>query len=171
MPRGKASPSGKDSKELEVGDPAPDFSLPSTEGRDVSLEEFRGKKSVVLFFYPKDDTPGCTKEACQFRDDLSRLRTGDAVILGVSLDGLGSHQKFVQKYSLPFPLLSDEKAVVSKAYGVYKKKSLYGRTFWGIERSTFLIGSDGRLRGVFRRVQVDGHSQELLDLISSPRAG
>jgi peroxiredoxin Q/BCP len=168
MPSSKRGPSGKNSKELEVGDPAPDFSLPSTEGRTISLKEFRGGGNVILFFYPKDDTPGCTKEACQFRDDLSKFRAKDAVILGVSLDGLDSHRKFIQKYSLPFPLLSDEKAVVSKAYGVYKKKSLYGRTFWGIERSSFVIGPDGRLRQIFRRVQVDGHSQELLGLVSKP---
>jgi peroxiredoxin Q/BCP len=153
-------------KELKAGDPAPDFSLPSSDGREISLKEYRGKKTVVLYFYPKDDTPGCTKESCSFRDELSRFTTRDTVILGVSLDDLDSHQKFIQKYSLTFPLLSDEKAVVSKAYGVYKQKNMYGQKFWGIERSTFVIGRDGKLKEIFRKVQVDGHTDEVLKALS-----
>jgi peroxiredoxin Q/BCP len=149
-------------KELQVGDAAPEFDLPSTEGRNIRLSEFRGSKTVVLYFYPKDDTPGCTKEACSFRDERSRFEKKGAVILGVSLDDLDSHRKFIQKYGLPFTLLSDEDAAVSKAYGVYKEKNLYGRKHWGIERSTFVIGKDGKVRGIFRRVKVDGHSEEIL---------
>lgn len=153
-------------KELKVGDPAPDFSLPSSEGRDISLKEYRGKKNVVLYFYPKDDTPGCTKESCSFRDELPKFTTQDTVILGVSLDDLDSHQRFIRKYGLPFPLLSDEQATVSKAYEVYKEKNMYGRKFWGIERSTFIIGKDGKIKQIFRKVQVDGHTNAILTLLS-----
>lgn len=152
--------------ELKVGDPAPDFRLPSTEGREISLKEFRGKKKVVLYFYPKDDTPGCTKEACSFRDERPKFERGDAVILGVSFDGLESHKKFAKKYRLPFTLLSDEDKEVATAYGVYKEKSLYGRTFMGIERSTFVIGKDGRIARIFRKVKVDGHSDEILGTLA-----
>src|SRR5438552_13210657 len=117
---------------LEVGDRAPGFDLMGDAGKQIRLRDLKGRQ-VVLYFYPKDDTPGCTKEACAFRDDFSRLAK-KGVILGVSLDNTVSHQKFRKKYNLPFPLLSDEGAVTSKAYGVYKKKSMYGRSFWGIER-------------------------------------
>lgn len=151
------------SKELTAGDLAPEFRLPSTDGCDVSLKAFRGKKNVVLFFYPKDNTPGCTQEACSFRDEFAEFKKKDTVILGVSFDGLDSHKKFIQKYQLPFPLLSDEDRKVATAYGVYKKKSLYGRTFMGIERSTFVIGKDGKFVRVFRKVKVDGHSKEILE--------
>jgi peroxiredoxin Q/BCP len=148
-------------KELSVGDKAPDFSIPDQDGKNVGLKDFKGKQ-VVLYFYPKDDTPGCTKEACDFRDSEAQiLRTG-AVILGVSLDGKESHQKFVKKYGLPFPLLSDEDATVSKAYGVYKEKNMYGKKHWGIERSTFVIDTTGKVKAVFRKVKVDGHVDEVL---------
>lgn len=153
-------------KELKVGDPAPDFSLPSTEGGNISLKEYQGKKTVVLYFYPKDDTPGCTKEACSFRDELPKFEKKDTVILGVSLDGLDSHQKFIKKYDLPFTLLSDEAGKVSAAFGVYKEKNMYGRKFWGIERSTFIIGKDGKIKQIFRKVQVDGHAHAILTLLS-----
>ena len=154
-------------KELSVGDPAPDFRLPSTEGREISLKEFRGKKNVVLYFYPKDDTPGCTKEACSFRDERPKFDKKDAVILGVSFDDLASHAKFVEKYRLPFTLLSDSDKEVASAYGVYKEKSMYGRTYMGIERSSFVIGKDGRIAAVYRKVKVDGHSDEILAALSS----
>jgi peroxiredoxin Q/BCP len=148
-------------KELSVGDKAPDFSIPDQDGKNVGLKDFKGKQ-VVLYFYPKDDTPGCTKEACDFRDSEAQiLRTG-AVILGVSLDGKESHQKFSKKYGLPFPLLSDEDATVSKAYGVYKEKNMYGKKHWGIERSTFVIDTTGKVKAVFRKVKVDGHVDEVL---------
>jgi len=153
-------------KELKVGDPAPDFRLPSTEGREIALKEFRGKKNVVLYFYPKDDTPGCTKEACSFRDERPKFGKKDAVILGVSFDDLESHKKFAGKYKLPFPLLSDADKKVAEAYGVYKEKSMYGRTYMGIERSTFVIDKDGTIAQIYRKVKVDGHSDEILEALS-----
>ncbi len=136
----------------------------SDDGKQVRLKDLQGK-TVVLYFYPKDDTPGCTKEACSFRDTWTDFSKMNTVILGVSLDGMKSHQAFKKKYSLPFPLLCDENAALSKAYGVYKKKSMYGRTYWGLERSTYVIGPDRRIKAYFPRVKVDGHSQELLDAL------
>jgi peroxiredoxin Q/BCP len=146
---------------LTVGMQAPEFNLPSTLGRKVTLSEFRGKR-VILYFYPKDDTPGCTMEACAFRDNLSRIQSKDAVVLGVSLDDELSHQRFAQKYNLTYPLLSDVDAAVSRQYGVYKEKNLYGRSFWGIERTTFAIDRQGKVENVFRRVKVEGHADEVL---------
>lgn len=147
---------------LKEGDMAPEFSLPSSEGKQVSLKDFRGKKRVVLYFYPKDDTPGCTKEACGFRDSFAGFGAQGAEILGVSLDDEDSHRKFIQKYNLPFTLLSDEDAKVSKAYGVYKQKNMYGKSFWGIERTTFVIDRDGRLAKIFPKVKVDEHIPEVM---------
>ena len=147
--------------DLQVGDKAPDFSLPNEAGRTVSLKHLKGKP-IVLYFYPKDDTPGCTKEACGFRDSMAALSKTGAVVLGVSLDGPESHAKFIRKYGLPFSLLSDEGAAVSKAYGVYKEKAMYGKKFWGIERSTFVIDPAGYITAVFRKVKVDGHVDEVL---------
>jgi peroxiredoxin Q/BCP len=144
-----------------VGMMAPEFSLPSTLGRKVSLNEFRGRR-VILYFYPKDDTPGCTMEACGFRDNLPRIQSKDAVVLGISLDDELSHQRFAQKYNLPFPLLSDVDAAVSRQYGTYKEKNLYGRSYWGIERTTFVIDREGRVENVFRRVKVEGHAEEVM---------
>ena len=148
-------------KELTVGDPAPELSLPDQQGKPVTLKSFRGKQ-IVLCFYPKDDTPGCTKEACDFRDGESQIVRAGGVILGVSLDDKVSHQKFIKKFGLPFPLLSDEDAAVSKAYGVYKEKNMYGKKYWGIERSTFVIDPNGKVKAVFRKVKVDGHVDEVL---------
>ena len=159
------------SDELKPGDEAPLFTLPSSEGGKIDLSSYRGKNDVILYFYPKDDTPGCTKEGCNFRDAFSELKKGKGAVLGVSLDPLESHQKFIQKYDLPFPLLSDEDAAVSKAYGVYKLKNMYGKKFWGIERSTFLIGKDGRLIKIFRRVKVDQHLDEVLSALQEAQAG
>jgi thioredoxin-dependent peroxiredoxin len=149
------------SKELTVGDKAPALSLPDQSGEAVSLKDFTGKQ-VVLFFYPKDDTPGCTTESCDFRDAATLIKKAGAVILGVSLDGKESHQKFIKKVNLPFPLLSDEEASVSKAYGCYKEKNMYGRKYWGIERSTFVIDQTGKLKAIFRKVKVGGHVDEVL---------
>ncbi len=146
------------------GEPAPDFDLPSTEGRRLSLTEFRGK-NVVLYFYPKDNTSGCTKEACSFRDNLGAFDEEGTVILGVSLDGLESHAKFRSKYHLAFPLLSDTDAEVSKAYGAYRLKKMYGKEYWGIVRSTFIIDGDGIVRKVFPKVKVDGHAEEVLAFV------
>jgi thioredoxin-dependent peroxiredoxin len=146
--------------ELQIGDKAPNFSLPDQNGQTVSLKSLKGKQ-VVLYFYPKDDTPGCTKEACGFRDSLSAIEKANTVVLGVSMDDAESHQKFIKKYGLPFTLLCDEDGKVSKAYGVYKKKNMYGKTYWGIERSTFIIDETGKLKGLFRKVKVDGHVGEV----------
>jgi peroxiredoxin Q/BCP len=154
------------SDELKVGDKAPDFSLPSATGQTVTLKSLRGKQ-VVLYFYPKDDTPGCTKEACSFRDEITQVEKAHAAILGVSTDGLASHQKFSKKYGLPFALLSDESMVVAKAYGVYKQKSMYGRTYWGIERSTFVIDETGKLTAIFRKVKVDGHVEQVMTALKT----
>ena len=155
---------------LEEGKPAPDFSLPSTEGKDVSLSQFIGKKNVVLYFYPKDDTPGCTKEACDFRDSIKKFATSDTVIFGVSADSIKSHDKFRQKYNLPFPLLSDEGKEVIKKYGVWAEKSMYGKKYMGIERTTVVIDKQGKVRRVFPKVKVDGHSGEVLETLKSLNA-
>lgn len=148
-------------KDVAVGQMAPELSIPDQDGKAVTLKSFRGKQ-VVLYFYPKDDTPGCTKESCDFRDVESQILRAGGTILGVSLDGRESHQKFIKKFGLPFQLLSDEDAAVSKLYGVYKEKNMYGRKYWGIERSTFIIGPEGKLKAIFRKVKVDGHADEVL---------
>ena len=146
--------------ELKVGDKAPGFSLKTEDGRTVSLASLKGAQ-IVLYFYPKDDTPGCTKEACGFRDSITSMEKADAVVLGVSMDDADSHARFITKYGLPFPLLCDEDGTVSKAYGVYKKKNMYGKIYWGIERSTFIIDETGKLKAIFRKVKVDGHVAEV----------
>ncbi|MBI4418281.1 MAG: thioredoxin-dependent thiol peroxidase [Ignavibacteriales bacterium] len=147
-----------------TGKKAPEFSLPDSEGQTVRLKDFRGKK-VVLYFYPKDQTPGCTKEACSFNDSLAEYRKRGAVVLGVSADSVESHSKFSRAYGLTFPLLSDGEKKVIKAYGVWKKKSLYGREFMGIERTTFVIDEQGIIRAVFPRVRVDGHAEAVLNVL------
>ena len=153
-------------KTVETGGKAPDFSLADQAGRTVRLKDFKGK-TVVLYFYPKDDTPGCTKEACDFRDAETAIKKAGAVVLGVSLDNETAHQKFIAKYGLPFPLLCDEAARVSKAYEVYKEKSMYGRKYWGIERSTFVIDGAGVIKAAFRKVKVDGHAKEVLTTLQN----
>jgi peroxiredoxin Q/BCP len=157
---------GASVKELAERDPAPDFELPSSSGKNVSLRSFRGKQ-VVLYFYPQDDTPGCTREACSFRDNLPRFDGLDAVILGVSKDSLESHARFISKYSLNFTLLSDEKLVAHKLYDTWKQKTNYGRTYMGTERSTFVIDSEGRIKRIFRKVKVDGHDAEVLAVLEA----
>ena len=152
--------------ELKVGDKAPQFTLPSGDGKNVSLKEFRGKK-VVLYFYPKDDTPGCTSEACSFRDNLGRVKRKGAVVLGISADSVDSHKKFIKKYDLPFPLLSDESKEILKAYDVWKQKSFMGRKFMGIERTTFIIDEEGNILRIFLKVKVEGHTDDVLDALSS----
>ncbi len=151
-------------KELAVGDKAPELSLPDQHGKTVTLKSFKARQ-IVLYFYPKDDTPGCTKESCDFRDVESQILRAEGVIVGVSLDGKESHQKFIKKFGLPFPLLSDEDASISKAYGVYKEKNMYGKKYWGIERSTFVIDADGKLKAIFRKAKVDGHVDEVLTVL------
>jgi peroxiredoxin Q/BCP len=146
---------------LTVGTKAPDFKLPSTEGKTVSLKELKGKK-VVLYFYPKDDTPGCTREACDFRDNLARVKSQGALVYGVSKDSIASHDKFREKYELPFPLLSDEGNATAQAYEAFGEKTLYGRKSMGTIRSTYLIGEDGKIAAVWSPVKVDGHVDKVL---------
>jgi thioredoxin-dependent peroxiredoxin len=146
---------------LKINGNAPEFTLASTDGNNISLSDFRGKK-VVLYFYPKDDTPGCTKEACSFRDNLGRLKRKGVVVLGVSRDSVKSHQNFADKYKLSFPLLSDEDLKVLKSYGVWKKKSMMGRSYMGVERTTFIINEQGKIMNIFPKVKVDGHVDEIL---------
>jgi peroxiredoxin Q/BCP len=146
---------------LKVGDVAPAFTLESDEGEKVSLKDFKGQK-VVLYFYPKDMTPGCTQEACDFRDSFARIKKSDAIVLGVSKDSVASHQKFKAKHDLPFTLLSDPDGKVCELYGVWQEKSLYGRKFMGIVRSTFVIDEKGKISRVFPKVKVKGHVDEIL---------
>ncbi|HEX7152467.1 MAG TPA: thioredoxin-dependent thiol peroxidase [Thermoanaerobaculia bacterium] len=147
--------------EPREGDVAPDFRLPSTRGKEVSLKEFKGK-DVILYFYPKDDTPGCTAEACSFRDHEADLTKHHAVVLGVSTDSLESHQKFLDKHHLNFPLLSDQTADVAKMYGVWKEKNMYGRRTWGVARTTYWIGPDGRVKKVYKKVDTSRHAEDIL---------
>ena len=145
------------------GTPAPAFSLMSQTGdAPVSLSDFAGKQAVVLYFYPKDDTPGCTTESCTFRDMSAEFAEAGAAILGVSLDDVDSHKAFAEKFNLPFPLLADTEKTVSEAYGVYKEKNLYGKKSMGIERTTFVIDKNGMVAKVFPRVKVDLHGDAVL---------
>jgi len=155
---------------VKEGEEAPDFTLQADDERQVSLKDYRGKK-VVLYFYPKDGTPGCTREAIEFRDIAKEFEKEGAVILGVSKDSIKSHQKFKQKHELPFTLLSDPKGKVLDLYEVWKKKSLYGRTFMGTERTTFLVDEKGIVKKVYRKVKAKGHAQVcLLDLKGSTKS-
>ncbi len=147
---------------LKVGEPAPDFSLSAYDGKPVSLGDFRDKQSVVLYFYPKDDTPGCTREACAFRDLSAEFAAKNAVILGVSPDTVESHVAFRDKFSLPFPLLADPDHEVAESYGVWKERNRDGRTFMGVERTTVIIGKDGEIKKLWPNVTVDGHVDEVL---------
>jgi peroxiredoxin Q/BCP len=151
---------------IKEGVKAPDFKLDTDEGTKVALKDFRGK-NVVLYFYPKDDTPGCTREACAFRDSFAAIKKTGAVILGVSPDSTASHGKFKTKYKLPFPLLSDPERTVAKKYGAFGEKVLYGRKMLGMIRSTFVIDTKGVVRKVFPKVRVDGHSEKVLEALQS----
>ena len=151
---------------IKEGRKAPDFVLPSSEGGEVSLEGLEGR-TVVLYFYPKDDTPGCTREACAFRDNQSALKKRGVVVLGVSGDSLISHEKFKAKYKLNFPLLSDPDKAVAKKYGAWGEKVLYGKKTIGMIRSTFVIDGRGVVRKVFPRVKVDGHAEQVLEAVSA----
>ncbi len=146
---------------ISVGMSAPDFALEDQDGRLVRLRDFRGKK-VVLYFYVRDDTPGCTREACSFRDGLEKLKTKNLVVLGVSPDSVDSHKRFADKYDLPFALLVDEKARTAMKYGVWGKKNMYGRSYYGVIRSTFIINETGIVKKEYRRVKVDGHLGQIL---------
>ena len=151
---------------LEVGKNAPQFTLKDQSGKSVSLKDLLGKQ-VILYFYPKDDTPGCTKEACNFRDDFSQIKKENAVILGVSADSEGKHKKFAEKYKLPFTVLSDENKKVLEKYGVWQEKSMYGRKYMGIVRSTFIIDEKGKLKKIFPKVKVTNHNKEVLEALRS----
>jgi len=146
---------------LKAGGPAPDFKVQTNGGGEVALRDFRGK-SVILYFYPKDDTPGCTKEACAFRDHFSEFKKRGAVVLGVSIDSVKSHDKFVEKYKLSFTLLADDEKRIVNAYGVWGEKSFMGRKYKGTHRVTFLIGPDGRIRKIWPKVKPEEHAQEVL---------
>ena len=145
----------------EIGEKAPDFTAMSDAGEEVSLSSLRGKK-VVLYFYPRDDTPGCTTEACDFRDRAEALAAKDAVVLGVSTDSVASHEKFKAKHALPFTLLADPSKELVNAYGVYQEKKQYGRSYMGTVRTTFIIDPDGTITNVFDRVRVNGHAAAVL---------
>jgi len=149
---------------VEEGEPAPTFTLPSDSGEDVSLESLRGKP-VVLYFYPKDDTPGCTAQACGIRDQWGEFDERGAVVLGVSPDSETSHVKFKEKYGLPFTLLADEDHAVSEAYGVWVEKNMAGQRYMGVERSTFVIDADGNVAKVMRTVKPDTHAEQVLEAL------
>lgn len=151
---------------LGTGVKAPDFSLPADDGSTVTLAGLKGRK-VVLYFYPKDDTSGCTKEACGFRDSWKDVQRTGAVVLGVSPDDVASHQKFKRKYDLPFPLLADADHRVAEAYGAWGEKSMYGRRYMGILRTTFVIDGEGRIVRVFEKVKPEGHAGEVLAVLRS----
>jgi len=151
---------------LKVGDKAPDFTLPADGGGTVSLKALKGKP-VVLYFYPKDDTSGCTAEACAFRDALPDFSKIKAKIVGVSRDSIASHDKFKAKFDLPFPLASDADGEICEAYGVWVEKSMYGRKYMGIERATFLIDAKGIVRQLWRKVKVPGHAEEVLRAVEA----
>lgn len=147
---------------LKEGDKAPDFGVPDQEGNEVRLKDLRGKK-VVLYFYPKDDTPGCTKEACSFRDSFAKFKRRGIEVLGVSLDSEKSHQKFINKYSLPFRLLADTERKISESYGTYGEKKFMGRTYMGNNRMTFLIDEKGKIQKIFSKVKPEDHADEVLE--------
>jgi peroxiredoxin Q/BCP len=150
---------------LEVGDKAPAFKTTNQDGETVSLGDFKGRK-VVLYFYPKDDTPGCTKEACSFRDGWSKFRKRGLAVLGVSTDDEKSHRKFADKFALPFPLLADTDKTIVKAYGTWGEKSMYGRKYMGTHRVTYLIDEKGKIAAVWPKVKPDGHADEVLEAAS-----
>ena len=148
---------------VKEGNKAPDFSEKNQDGKPVKLSSFKGKKNIVLYFYPKDMTPGCTTEACDFRDQFKKFK--NTVILGVSTDPPERHQRFIDKYGLPFELIADENKKVANKYGVWQEKKLYGKTFMGIVRSTFIIDKKGVVRKIFQKVKVKGHVGEVLEIL------
>jgi peroxiredoxin Q/BCP len=149
-----------------AGAVAPDFSLPADDGAVVTLSALRGRP-VVLFFYPKDDTSGCTVEVCSFRDALPRFDEVDAVVLGISPDSVKSHVKFKTKFALPYRLLADTEHAVAEAYGVWQEKSMYGRKYMGVARTTFVVGADGRIARVFEKVKPEGHGEEVAEAVAT----
>jgi peroxiredoxin Q/BCP len=162
-----ADRSTKEALMIDEGTEAPDFELTSDDGSTVRLSDLRGKP-VVLYFYPRDDTPGCTTEACEFRDAYDRFREQGIEVIGVSPDAADSHRKFKEKYELPFPLLADPDHAAAEAYGVWKEKRNYGKTYMGIDRSTFVIGPDGTLVKAMRGIKPAGHASDVLGRLTSP---
>lgn len=152
-------------RELKEGDSAPEIELPDEAGAPFQLSGLKGK-NVVLYFYPKADTPGCTKESCAFRDDSKKFTKKNTVIVGVSPDKSASQLKFKQKFDLPFTLLADSDHSAAETYGVWKEKSMYGKKYMGIERTTFIIGPDGKIKKIFPKVKVEGHAEEVLSAIA-----
>ena len=150
---------------LKAGDKAPDFKVQSDQDEEVTLSQFLGEKEVILYFYPKDNTSGCIKEACSFRDNIPQFDTKKAVVLGVSPDSVKSHQGFIQKQNLNFTLLSDPEHKVAEAYGAWGEKSMYGRKYMGIIRSTYVIGKDGNIKKVYEKVKPEGHAEEVLQVL------
>ena len=148
-----------------VGAKAPDFTCPSSNGQTISLKDFKGKKNVILYFYPKDDTSGCTVEACGFRDKIKSIESEDTIVLGVSPDSVESHERFIKKFGLPFILVSDEQKKMLKDYGVWVEKSMYGRKYMGVERTTFIIDKAGKIAKIFNKVKPQGHDEEVLEAI------
>ena len=151
---------------LEVGKKAPSFSLPAYPGGTIKLSQFKGEQNVVLYFYPRDSTPGCTTEACDFRNGLTQFQKADTVVLGVSTDDVASHQKFAEKFNLPFPLLADVDHAVAEKYGVWVEKSNYGKKYMGIQRSTFLINKQGKITALWSNVRVAGHVAKIAESLS-----
>lgn len=154
---------------LLLGDKAPQWKLKDEQGRAVKLANFRGKK-IVLYFYPRDLTPGCTKEACAFQEDLAEFEKRNAVVLGVSTDDARSHQRFREKYNLGFSLLTDAEHETAESYGVWQEKNMYGRKIWGIKRTTFIIDEQGRISHIFNKVSPAEHSREVLDALDNAGA-
>ena len=151
---------------MDVNDKSPDFSTTDENGKEVALKDFRGK-TVVLYFYPKADTPGCTKEACGFRDSYSAIKKTGVVLLGISADTAASQKKFLDKFSLPFPLLADPDKKIANLFGVVKEKNMYGKKVMGIARTTFVIGPDGKIKHIFNNVKAEGHADEVLEYLRS----
>jgi peroxiredoxin Q/BCP len=150
---------------INEGEPAPDFSLPADDGRTVKLSSLRGRP-VVVYFYPRDDTPGCTREACAFRDRQAEMAKSGAVVVGISPDSVESHERFREKYGLNFPLLADKHHRVAERYGAWREKNMYGKKSMGIQRSTFLVDAEGRVAKVWRSVKVDGHDEQVLSTLA-----
>ena len=152
---------------IRTGQSAPNFKLPSSTGETIALADFLGERRVVLYFYPKADTPGCTAEACGFRDALPRFDGSKAAVLGISPDSIEDVAKFAKKFNLNFPLLADADHAVAEQYGVWQEKTLYGKRYWGVARTTFVIGTDGRIERVFERVKPQGHEREVIAYLAS----
>lgn len=151
----------------EVGSAAPAFNLPAYPEGKIKLSQFKGEKNVVLYFYPRDNTPGCTTEACDFRDNIARIQSADTVVLGISTDDVKSHEKFATKFELPFPLLADEDHSICDKYGVWVEKNMYGKVSMGVQRATFLIDKQGKIARAWPKVKVDGHVAEVAEAVAA----